>query len=128
VVLGLLLIAVPSLLARRFSFADEHEQAITRVLRAAGPAVLAMAAAAFVATTRWAELRPPAAALVIGLLAVAGYVSLTTCLSDWIVDDAAITFAYSKNLAAGHGLVITPGHAPEEGYSNTSWMLILTAA
>lgn len=126
--LGLLLIAVPSLLARRFSFAAEHEQAIAWVLRAAGPAVLAMAAAAFVASTRWAELRPRAAALTIGLLTIAGYVSLTTCLSDWMVDDAAITFAYSKNLAAGHGLVISPGHVPEEGYSNTSWMLILAAA
>jgi hypothetical protein len=126
-VLGLLFVAVPALLARRFSFAAEHEEAIARVLRAGGPALLAMAAAAFVASTRWAELRPGAAALAIGLLTVAGYVSLTTCLSDWMVDDAAITFAYSKNLAAGHGLVISAGHAPEEGYSNTSWMLILAA-
>jgi hypothetical protein len=85
VALGLLLVAVPSLLARRFSFAAEHEEAIARVLRAGGPAILAMATAAFVASTRWVELRPGAAALAIGLLNITRYVSLTTprCTVIW---------------------------------------------
>jgi hypothetical protein len=64
----------------------------------------------------------------VGILVLIGYVSLTTCLSDWLIDDAAITFSYSKNLARGYGLVSNPGHAPEEGYSNTLWMLILAGA
>jgi hypothetical protein len=36
----------------------------------------------------------------------------------WIIDDAAISFAYSRNLATGHGLVAQLGDAPIEGYSN----------
>lgn len=49
-------------------------------------------------------------------------------LRDWLIDDAGITFAYAKHLAEGHGLVSQPGHAPEEGYSNTLWTLALALA
>jgi hypothetical protein len=126
--LGLLFVAAPALAARRFPFAAGQEAAIVRTLRAAGPALLAMGAAALLTCSRSAASHARPTVLLVGLLTVAGYVSLTTCLSDWMVDDAAITFAYSKNLATGHGLVIHPGHLPEEGYSNTSWMLILAAA
>lgn len=56
------------------------------------------------------------------------YLALGAPLHDWIIDDAAITFAYSDNLVEGHGLVLQPGHAPEEAYSNTLWMLILALA
>jgi hypothetical protein len=41
----------------------------------------------------------------------------------WIIDDAGITFAYAKNLAAGYGLVAQPGVPPVEGYSNFLWVL-----
>ncbi|GAB3496472.1 hypothetical protein GCM10027521_46440 [Amycolatopsis cihanbeyliensis] len=43
----------------------------------------------------------------------------------WIMDDAAITFAYSRNLAEGHGAVLQPGAEPVEGFSNPAWMLLL---
>lgn len=43
----------------------------------------------------------------------------------WIMDDAAITFAYSRNVADGYGPVLQPGAAPVEGYSNPTWMLLL---
>jgi hypothetical protein len=36
----------------------------------------------------------------------------------WIIDDAAIGFAYARNLAAGHGLVAQPGAEAVEGYSD----------
>lgn len=42
---------------------------------------------------------------------------------DWIVDDAGITFAYARNLVAGHGLVSQPGLPPVEGFSNFLWLL-----
>lgn len=42
----------------------------------------------------------------------------------WIVDDAGISFAYARNLAAGHGLVAQPGLPPVEGYSNFLWVLL----
>lgn len=44
---------------------------------------------------------------------------------DWIVDDAGISFAYARNLAAGHGLVSQPGVEPVEGYSNPLWVFLL---
>jgi hypothetical protein len=43
----------------------------------------------------------------------------------WIVDDAGISFAYARNLAAGHGLVAQPGLPPVEGYSNFLWVLLM---
>lgn len=45
---------------------------------------------------------------------------------DWIVDDAGISFAYARNLAEGLGLVSQPGAAPVEGYSNFTWVILLT--
>jgi hypothetical protein len=43
----------------------------------------------------------------------------------WIVDDAAITFAYARSLATGEGAVLQPGAEPVEGYSNPAWLAIL---
>lgn len=43
----------------------------------------------------------------------------------WLIDDAAITFAYSRNVADGFGPVLQPGAAPVEGYSNPAWMFLL---
>lgn len=43
----------------------------------------------------------------------------------WLIDDAAITFAYSRNVADGLGPVLQPGVAPVEGYSNPTWMILL---
>jgi hypothetical protein len=44
----------------------------------------------------------------------------------WIVDDAAITFAYARSLATGEGPVLQPGAEPVEGYSNPAWLAVLT--
>jgi hypothetical protein len=44
---------------------------------------------------------------------------------DYIADDAAITFAYAKNLLMGHGLVLNRGTDPVEGYSNFGWLLMV---
>lgn len=40
------------------------------------------------------------------------------------IDDANITFVYSKHLAAGEGLVFNIGGERVEGFSSLSWMLI----
>jgi hypothetical protein len=45
---------------------------------------------------------------------------------SYLADDAAISLAYAKNLAGGDGLVLTPGDAPVEGYSNPLWVALLT--
>src|SRR5690606_139734 len=44
----------------------------------------------------------------------------------WVVDDAGITFAYARNFAQGYGLVSQPGMPPLEGYSNFTWLLLLS--
>ena len=47
-------------------------------------------------------------------------------LGRWIVDDAGISFAYARNLAEGHGPVVQAGAAPVEGYSDPTWVAVLT--
>ncbi len=44
----------------------------------------------------------------------------------WIVDDAAISFAYARSIANGLGPVMQPGDPPVEGYSNPAWVAMLT--
>ncbi len=43
----------------------------------------------------------------------------------WIVDDAAITFAYARSVATGAGPVLQPGADPVEAYSNPTWLALL---
>ena len=43
---------------------------------------------------------------------------------SWLIDDAGITYAYARNLAAGYGLVSQPGQAAVEGFSNPLWTLL----
>jgi hypothetical protein len=71
------------------------------------------------------ESRPGVLPLLVALAVFAAHAAL---FGGWIVDDAGITFAYARNLAAGHGLVSQPGVPPVEGYSNPSWMLVAAAA
>ncbi|WP_246107725.1 hypothetical protein [Saccharothrix saharensis] len=44
---------------------------------------------------------------------------------NWLVDDAAITFAYARSVTEGAGPVLQPGAAPTEGYSNPAWLAVL---
>ncbi len=46
-------------------------------------------------------------------------------LWDWFIEDAAISFAYARNWAAGDGLVAFPGEERIEGYSNPLWVAII---
>jgi hypothetical protein len=55
------------------------------------------------------------------------YVWHAAQFGDFIAEDSAITFAYSKNWVAGGGLTINPGEAPVEGYSNPTWMFLCAA-
>jgi hypothetical protein len=49
-------------------------------------------------------------------------------LWGYTTDDAGISFTYARNLAQGHGLVLNPGEAPVEAYSNPLWTFLLAAA
>lgn len=48
-------------------------------------------------------------------------------LGRWVVDDAAITFAYARSIDEGLGPVQQAGAAPVEGYSNPAWLALLVA-
>ena len=56
------------------------------------------------------------------------FLALAAHLRGWWIDDAGITFAYSRSLAEGRGLVAQTWLPPEEGYSSSVWMLLLSAA
>ncbi|MCW0212424.1 MAG: hypothetical protein OJJ54_03620 [Pseudonocardia sp.] len=45
----------------------------------------------------------------------------------WIVDDAAITFAYARSLASGAGPVLQPGAPIVEGFTSPAWLALLAA-
>ncbi|MBX2797651.1 MAG: hypothetical protein KTR31_08290 [Myxococcales bacterium] len=62
-----------------------------------------------------------AAVVLLTALAVAHHCATWT----WYIEDAAISFAYAKNLALGEGLVPFVGAERVEGYSNPSWVFFL---
>jgi len=70
----------------------------------------------------------PRSLLVLFLLILATAVGHHVVLFDWYVEDAAISFAYARNLADGQGLVPYPAAERIEGYSNPSWVFLLAAA
>lgn len=51
---------------------------------------------------------------------------LSAQIFSFTIDDAYITFRYSKNLAAGFGPTYNPGLLPAEGYTTFLWMLLMT--
>jgi hypothetical protein len=72
---------------------------------------------------RWAA---HAAMLVLLVAATALYARhVLEQYGDATVDDAGITYAYADNVASGHGLRMTPGEAPTEGFSNPLQVLLL---
>jgi hypothetical protein len=80
------------------------------------------------ATILEAQAKPPTAAiLALAVVAVGCFVAFTQQLSGWWIDDAGITFAYSRSVMEGAGPTFAPGAAPTEGYSSSFWMLILAA-
>ncbi|MEL6347522.1 MAG: hypothetical protein AAFV53_30710 [Myxococcota bacterium] len=59
-----------------------------------------------------------------GVLYVIHYV--VYCVPQpFFIEDAAISFAYSKHLAQGEGLVTYPGGERVEGYSNALWTFLI---
>ena len=51
---------------------------------------------------------------------------LSAQIFSYTIDDAYITFRYSKNLATGFGPTYNPGQPPVEGYTTFLWMLLMT--
>lgn len=57
--------------------------------------------------------------------AVVAAVGHQAVLWTWYIEDAAISFAYARNLAHGEGLVPFAGGERVEGYSNPTWVFLL---
>lgn len=53
------------------------------------------------------------------------YFCHASLFSNWLVDDAGISFAYARNWAQGFGLVAQPQIPPVEGYSNFLWVALM---
>lgn len=62
------------------------------------------------------------------LIPLAIFIGHAAYLWGYTTDDAGISFTYARNLAHGYGLVLNPGDAPVEGYSNPLWTFLLAAA
>lgn len=62
-------------------------------------------------------------ALLLGLFVLFGVG--TWAAIEFTVDDAYVTFWYSRNLADGHGPVWNVGADPVEGFTNFGWMVLL---
>ncbi len=65
-------------------------------------------------------------AALVALLALVA-VAHVAYFGDWVVEDAAISWAYARNIARGLGPVPWPGAEPVEGYSNPLWVALLAA-
>ncbi len=76
--------------------------------------------------SRWDALDDPARRqlTVVGLAGVLFLVHLAW-YSAWYIEDAAISFAFSRHLAEGEGPVAYRGGEPVEGFSNPTWTLLL---
>lgn len=63
--------------------------------------------------------------LTVVAVAVAAFLVHYALYSWWFIEDAAITFAYARQLVLGDGLVAYPGGERVEGFSNPTWTLLL---
>ncbi|MEZ4320999.1 MAG: hypothetical protein R3F61_26205 [Myxococcota bacterium] len=60
-------------------------------------------------------------------LCMALYCFHAVWFSTWIIEDAAISYAFAEHFATGEGFVAYPGGEPVEGFSNPTWTLLLAA-
>jgi len=76
----------------------------------------------------WTAQERTHAVVLLLLVVLYGAHLLVWCFPQpWYIEDAAITFAYARNLVDGEGLVPWHGGPPVEGYSNALWMYLLAA-
>lgn len=54
------------------------------------------------------------------------FASHSLLFRNWIIDDAGISYVYSRNFALGYGFVSQLGMSPVEGFSNFTWVILLS--
>jgi hypothetical protein len=126
--LGLVLLVWPTFLAERFKHAVDASDSLTASLDLSFGAAVGLTTFGLI---HMIPLRAVSRKVLWWLLVAAScvtYLALVRVLANWMIDDAAITFAYSENLVRYHKITLHPNLPVEEGYSNTLWMLWLAAA
>ena len=73
----------------------------------------------------WADLYRRPSHVAVLLLCAAAVAYGQWLRGDWYIDDAAICFAYARNIVAGEGIVPWPGAERIEAYSDPTWMALL---
>lgn len=127
IVAGLLSLIAPDELAMRANRLSEAPAQNLFLIYAFGVGLIATGVAIFTELRRETTAADPRVLALICAFMVLHFILLTLHLQDWWIDDAGITFAYSRSLAEGLGLVAQPWLPPEEGYSSSVWMLMLAA-
>lgn len=64
----------------------------------------------------------------VSIAIIGAFLAMAMQFETWWIDDAGITFSYSRTLAEGGGITFQPGEPPTEGYSSSLWMLVLAVA
>ncbi|WP_298922012.1 hypothetical protein [uncultured Roseobacter sp.] len=127
ILLGALNLVFPEQLVSRAYLLAEAPTANIWLIQALGVALIGTGLALL--TDPRSDTAPPSwALLLITGVTVCYFLVLGLHLQDWWIDDAGITFAYSRSLADGLGLVAQPWLPAEEGYSSSTWMLLLSFA
>jgi hypothetical protein len=123
---GCLAVAVPEHLVVRAFLLFQNPAANIWLIYGFGIALIALGTAILTEPAEDAKTVVPLAGLIVVVATLLYFLALTMHLQDWWIDDAGITFAYSRSLAEGQGLVAQPWLPPEEGYSSSVWMLLLS--
>ena len=126
ILIGALNLLFPDLFAARSNLLFQNQSENIWLIYALGVALTGAGLAIFTERQDEASAAIPGSLLLITLFAIAHFLILSLHLQDWWIDDAGITFAYSRSLAEGLGLVAQPWMPPEEGYSSSIWMLLLS--
>lgn len=121
--LGLTSFAAPEEILARFAQLDGDISDRTWIMWGFGAACCSIALAILGETYEFTQKIK--IELVISGFLVACLVFFAMQLSNWWIDDAGITFSYSRTLSDGHGITFQPGETPTEGYSSSLWMLLL---
>src|SRR4030042_4407855 len=70
---------------------------------------------------------PPVPAVYLPWLLVSALFLVCAVMSFTVTtEDAYISFRYAENVAQGYGLAFNPGESAAEGYSNPTWVLLLS--
>jgi hypothetical protein len=122
--LGIAFALLPGQVLSRFSQLEGTPADRLWLMRACGVGIATIALAIVMETASTFGRRMP---LIIGGLGALTFWIFAQQLATWWIDDAGITFAYSRSMADGAGITFQPGAPPTEGYSSSLWMSLLAA-